>query len=338
MRHCATALALLAASAVTGRSAQAEPTGEQKVELRVFACDPAFEAELRRILRLELGELLYEGPADETREQGQLEVRCEPELARVSARDLRRAQQADNDLRFDAFPADAAPRAVALAAVEALRAVDPTLAARIEAQRSAVAAKAPALQPSPTPSAEPVAAPPAAAARPEAARAWTRVLLGAVVRHFASDSRTSVWGARAELSRHSPAPLDYGFDLEGALSERDVELGAIDVRLFSAAAWIGWRAGRGDLSFTGGAGGRAGIANFEGSSPDPAVEANHVSRLWAGPLAFARGDAAFGAFSLAVALEAGWAVAGAEGLSQGASVVGARGAWLALSLNPGIRF
>jgi hypothetical protein len=339
VRRCASTALLLVASVVTGRSAQAESAGEQKVELRVVACEPAFEAELRRILRLELGELLDEGTAGETREQQQLEVRCEPELARVSARDARRAQQADNDLRFDAFPTDAAPRAVALAAVEALRAVDPTLAARIEAQRTAAAAaKARAAPPLPTPSAEPVASPPVAAAHPAPARAWTRALLGAVVRHFASEPQTTVWGVRAELSRHASVPLDYGFDLEGAFSERGVELGAIDVRLFSVAAWIGGRAGRGDWSFTGGAGGRAGIANFEGSSPDPTVEASDASRLWAGPLAFARGDGAFGAFSLAIALEAGWAVAGAEGLSQGVPVVGAGGAWLALSLSPGIRF
>jgi hypothetical protein len=148
----------------------------------------------------------------------------------------------------------------------------------------------------------------------------------------------TLWGAHVELSRRSAAPVDYGFDLEGAVFERRVDLGAIDVRTLSAAAWIGWRAGRADWSFTAGAGGRIGIAELEGSSRDPTVQARRAARLWSGPLAVLRGDAAFGTFSPGLVLEAGWAVAGAEGLAGGTSVIGARGAWLALSLNPGIRF
>lgn len=332
------AFALLVASVVTGRTARAESADGDKVELRTFACEPDFEDELRRIVRLELAGLLYEGSASEASVHEQLEVRCEPELARIEARDARGGQHAANDLRLDAFPPDAAPRAVALAAVEALRAVDPTLAARIEAQRTADASQPQVLPPQRPSIAERTATRPAAPVSPTAARAWTRVLLGVVVRRFVADPNTTVWGARAELSRHLPSPLDFGFDLEGALSERSVELGAIDVRLLSTAAWIGWRAGRGDWSFTGAVGGRAGVANLEGSSQDPAVVASETWRVWAGPLAVARADGGFGDFSLALALEAGWAAAGSEGLSQARTVVGVRGAWLALSLNPGIRF
>ncbi|HEY3499838.1 MAG TPA: hypothetical protein VGK73_34340 [Polyangiaceae bacterium] len=337
MRHgAATALALVSLSVVPGRLAHAASEEGEKVELRSFACEPAFAAELQRIVRLELGALLHEGP-DGDGEHAQLAVHCEPELARVTARDARGTQQAENDLRFDAFPGDAAPRAVALAAVEALRAVDPTLAARIEAQRHAAPGEQTA-RPQPPRTAEPIPRRPAASVRPGAPRAWTRVLLGAVARYFVADPHTTAWGARAELSRHSASPLDYGFDLEGAFSERSVELGTVGARLVSAGGWLGWRAGQGDWSFTGGAGWRLGVASLEGSSPDPEVQARQSSRIWTGPLALGRGDAAFGPFSLAIALEAGWAVAGAEGLSRGATVIGARGPWLALSLNPGIRF
>jgi hypothetical protein len=332
---CRVAITLAAlGSLIAPRVARAEPAVSEKVELHVSACDPAFAAELRRIVRLELGGLLDEGPAGEVGSHAQLEVRCEPELARVSAHDARSAQRTNNDLRFDAFPGDAAPRAIALAAVEALRAVDPTLSVRIEAQRTAAVADVRPTRPPPAPSAEPTAAVSAAVR----ARAWTRIVLGPVVRHFTSEPQTTLWGARVELSRRSSMPLDYGFDLEGVLHERNVDLGAVDLRLLSTAAWIGWRAGREHWSFTGGVGGRLGLAQLEGSSADPTVQARQTARLWAGPLAVVRGDAAFGAFSLGLVTEAGWAVAGAEGLSGGTPVVGVRGAWLALSLNPGIRF
>lgn len=331
-------LVLLAAALFfTWRAAHAEPASGEKVTLSI-ECEPIFATELRRIVRLELGGLLHEGPWSDAGPQGQLEVRCERELARVSARDARRVQQANNDLRFDAFPGDAAPRAVALAAVEALRAVDPTLSARIQAQRTAAAADVRTAPPAAAPPVEPIPARPAVRDRREAARAWSRISLGPVVRQFVFQPATTAWGARVELSRHSSVPIDYGFEVEGALVERSVELGTIDMRLVSAAAWTGLRAGRADWSFTAGAGGRFGIVQLQGSSPAPAVEARQTSRFWAGPFAVARVDAAFGALALALAVEAGWAVAGAEGLSQGAPVVGARGAWLSLSLNPGIRF
>jgi hypothetical protein len=332
---CRVAITLaMLGSVVAPQLAQAEAAASEKVELHVFACEPTFAAELRRIVRLELGGLLDESTAGEVGRHGQLEVRCEPELARVTARDARRAQQTKNDLRFDAFPGDAAPRAVALAAVEALRAVDPTLSARIEAQRTAAVAEARPTRPRPAASAKPIAARRVAVR----SRAWTRLVLGPVVRHFPSDPHTTLWGARVELSRRSAIPLDYGFELEGVLHERDVDLGTIDLRLLSTAAWIGWRAGREHWSFTGGVGGRLGVAQLEGSSPDPTVRARQTARAWAGPLAVLRGDAAFGVFSLGLVTEAGWAVAGAEGLSRGTPVVSVRGAWLALSLNPGIRF
>jgi hypothetical protein len=334
----AVTLTLSLLGSVTSGPAQAESVGDEQVELHMLACEPAFAAELRRIVRLELGGLLYEGEAGGSAERGRLEVRCESNLARVSARDARRTQQANNDLRFDAFPGDAAPRAVALAAVEALRAVDPTLSARIDAQRTAAAAEERKTTPrerTPTTSRPTTPAPPV---RPEAARGWTRIGLGPVVRHFPSDPQMTLWGAHVELNRRSPLPVDYGLDLEGAVFERSVDLGAIDVRTLSAAAWIGWRAGLSDWSFTAGAGGRVGIAELEGSSRDPTVEAHHTARIWSGPLAILRGDAGFGVFSPGLVLEAGWALAGAEGLAGGATVAGARGVWLALSLNPGIRF
>jgi hypothetical protein len=118
----------LVALGLGARSALAAELQEQpKVAVRVQACSPSFEAALRRMLALELGELLADARPETTRPLESIEVVCEAERANISARSVAGDQVAHNDLRFDAFPRDAAPRAVALAALEALRAVDPAL-------------------------------------------------------------------------------------------------------------------------------------------------------------------------------------------------------------------
>jgi hypothetical protein len=336
-------MVVLALALPTRPLAAAEPGREQKVALAVHGCAEPFESPLRRILAIELGSLLDETPSAASREFESIEIVCEVETARITARSARSVEAVRNDLRYDAFPGDAAPRAVALAALEALRAVDPTLAERIEASRTKADSDAVPSQAVSARHATPPPPPPPAArhARAEAPRlqapAFVRVTLGGVVRSFVGDPGTTSVGARLELSRRFAAPWDAGFDLDATFARRKVSLGAVHATLLSTAAWFGPRAGNATWSATLGVGARVGLALLRGA-PDDAARGHDSTRPVGGPMLVARADGAVGALALALALEGGFAVAGAEGWADGRPVTGYTGGWVAVSSNAGLRF
>lgn len=344
LRGGVAAKALLAlALATTARAA--EPDQDERIALSVTACSEPFEASLRRILQIELGDLLDEPGAAPGAEAESLEIACEAEMARISARSSR-GEVAHNDLSFDAFPGDAAPRAVALAGLEALRAVDPKLAERIVARRAKQAEPARTVEPAPKP---PPPAPSRSRPRRKARaasgdeskvvpRALTRVMLGGVARLFLGEPRTLSGGGRLELSRRFAAPWDAGVDVDGTFARRRVELGALEARSLSTAVWLGLRVGGAVWSMTGGAGGRVGVVALSGDAKADAVRAHRATRPWGGPLLVLRTDGSLGVVAMALALEGGVAAAGAEGLARGTPALGFTGAWASVSANVGLRY
>jgi hypothetical protein len=317
----------------------AEPGREQKVALSISACPEAFDSSLRRILAIELGELLAEAPSTASKELESIDVACEAEMARITARNLGAGEVAHNDVRFDAFPGDAAPRAVALAALEALRAVDPTLAERIEAQKAKANPDAVPSVPVSAPRATPAQPTPSerSSSTPLESEAFTRLVLGGLVRAFLGAPATTSVGARLELSRRFAAAWDAGFDVDGTFAQRKVNLGEVHAMLLSTAAWFGLRAGSVTWSATAGLGGRIGVALLRGA-PGNAARGHDSARPVGGPMLLSRGDGAIGPMALALTLEAGLALASAEGLAGGAPVVGYRNGWIAVSSNAGVRF
>jgi hypothetical protein len=322
---------------ISVETAGAQPHAERdgKVSLTVEACPESFESSLRKILRIELGELLDETTANE-RDRESIDVICELEIARVSARSASRVQVAHNDLRFDTFPGDAAPRAVALAALEALRAVDPTLAKRLEAQRKR--ANAPA-GPRPAARTRPASSPARRVDdQGDATHSYTRVVVGGVARFFLASPRTTGVGARAELGFRFAAPWDLGFDIEGAFARQRVDLGVVDARLVSTAAWFGARTGSAAWSLTAALGGRLGIAALRGTPEGLPARGHDVVRPWAGPVLVARADGSLDTVAFVLMTEGGFAARGAEGLAGGASAVGIKGGWFSASVGAGVRF
>jgi hypothetical protein len=328
----------------------AEPEHQPKVAVRVSSCSPPFETSLRRMLAIELGNLLDDGRAENASNLQSIEIACHAEQARIAARSVASDQVAHNDLRFDAFPSDAAPRAVALAALEALRAVDPTLTERLAAQRAEAQASAPPSAATSSPAKSP---PLAAAARPAAVektapaakvgrspasteRPFTRLTLGVGARHFVGAPATTLLGVRVELSRRFRAPVEAGLDLDGAISRDRVRLGTVEARLLSTAAWLAARAGSADWSASAGLGGRFGLVSLEGA-PDPEARGHRVLRPLLGPLLIVRLDGAVDSFALTIAGEGGYALAGAEGLAGGAPALRVDGLWLAVSASAGLR-
>jgi len=336
LRRIAAAKVLLSLALLATTAVGAEPERTDKVGLTVAACPEEFDASLRRILRIELGGLLEVGDAAHAPGREWLEIQCDADVARVTAHDARGERDVQNDLSYDAFPGDAAPRAVALAALEALRAVDPTLAERIEAERAKQPAPEPAAAPVTTPKTKPK--PPAQAPEPPRTRTFTRLLLGGAARFYLGGAETTAAGIRSELSFRFAIPLDLGFDIEGSFARHRVSLGSVEARMLSMAAWLGPRAGNDTWSATAALGGRLGVTALSGSATPPAAYAHDVTRATGGPMLVLRGDGAVHALALALVLEAGYAAIGAEGLSGGAAAIGFDGAWLAVSASAGIRW
>lgn len=335
-RRLVAAPALVSVLLVARLGVGAEPERTDQVGLAVAACPEAFDGALRRILRIELGGLLDEDGAAGAQNREWLEIRCESELARITAHDARGEREVQNDLAYDAFPGDAAPRAVALAALEALRAADPTLNDRIDAER----AKQPVTKPEATKAtpAKTEPKPAALAPKPRSPRSFTRLLVGGVARFYLGEPATTAGGFRSELSFRFGIPLDLGFDIEGTFAGRRVSLGSVDAKMLSTAAWLGPRVGGDVWSATAAFGARIGVNELSGSASPPAERAHRVTRSTGGPLLVLRADGAVRSLALALALEAGYAAIGAQGLSGGAAAIGFDGVWLALTANAGIRW
>jgi hypothetical protein len=340
------ALLALAFGAGPALAAEQQPP---KVAVRVSSCSQPFEAALRRMLAIELGDLLADERPENTRPLESIEVACQADRAMIAARSVTGDQVAHNDLRFDAFPTDAAPRAVALAALEALRAVDPALTERLAAQRAGaqahVAPSVPAAA-TPQPPLEPTAraAPPETSAPPQriapalprAQHPFTRITIGSAARHFVSAPATTLLGVRLELSRRFSVPLDAGLDLDGGIGRQRVPLGTVEARLLSSAAWLAARAGGPDWSASAGLGSRAGLVELQGS-PTLQARGHRVLRPLVGALLMLRADGTIGTVALAIASEGGYALAGAQGLASGAPALRLDGIWLAISANVGLR-
>ncbi len=330
-------MAVLAIALPARPLAAAQAGREQKVALAVSTCPQPFEASLRRILAIELGELLDESRSAASRELESIEIACETETARITARSAGGGEAAHNDLQLDAFPGDAAPRAVALAALEALRAVDPTLAERIEARRAKARPDAVPSAPASTPHAAPLARLESSDSSRLESQTFTRVTLGGIARSFLGDPATTSVGARLELSWRCAAPWDLGLDVDGTFAQREVSLGVVHATLLSTAAWFGLRAGNAAWSGTAGLGARVGLALLRGA-PGNLARGHDSARPVGGPMLVTRGDGAIGPIALALALEGGLTLASAEGLANGTPVAGYKGIWLAVSSNAGLRF
>lgn len=315
---------VMAACGHARSAAGAERERTPEVGLTVEDCSEPFESALRRILRIELGDLLDEGRPSAERDW--LEIRCRGQAADIRARSRRGDQIVENNQGLDAFPGDAAPRAAALAAIEALGAIGPSLSERIEARQGGERL-------APRSARQRTSAPSPVGERP----GWTQFGIAGTTRLFLAKPGLLAWGGRVEAVRRLSLPVTLGIDLEGAWARRRVDLGELTARLLSSALWAA--VSRGGSAFSGslGVGGRLGLSELAGTPGSSDVRGHRVVRGWAGPMLVARIDAGAGALAAAAALETGFASAGAEGLSGSDSALVVRGGWLSLSLNFGIR-
>jgi cysteine-rich repeat protein len=125
-----------------------DPT-ERRVVLAITGCPADAEPAIRRMVGLEIGDLLAD--AGEAAEADHLAVFCTDAWARLEVSGSGRPRQVDRILGLHDFPADAVPRVLALAGVEMLAALSPTVRRRVETgaavQEPEESARAPVMQP-----------------------------------------------------------------------------------------------------------------------------------------------------------------------------------------------
>ena len=317
--HLVAAIFLMAA-AWDGRSAWAaqDPT-ERRVVLAIAGCPAGAESAIRRMVGLEIGDLLAEaGAAAET---DHLAVVCTLDWARLEASGPGRPRQVERSLRLNEFPADAVPRVLALAGVEMLAALSPAVRRRVEGgaavQEPEESARAPVMQPT-------------------APAVW-RADVSAVWHGFPGENGLSLWGGRGRIGRELGRRLSLGLDLEAASGSRAVVLGQVRGVLASAGAFFGVHAGAQDLFAELALGWRLGIAYLAGEPGASNVNGDSASHAWGGPALSLRIWAGRGRLAFVFCGESGLAVFGAEGLAGSATAASMHNFWVSVALGVGIR-
>lgn len=311
-----------AAPAVVATAAVAtyqQTTHRSVVILDTARCPSVPEGELRRLIALELGDLLAPTatttttmtaaadarprPPSPARNEVALTIACAGDRATLRAQAASQSQPLQRTIGLGDFAEGAAPRGLALAGIELLATVDASVRERVGDVRPAT---------------------------PAANAALSMAVLG-LRRQFVGSAGLGAWGGRLDLIRDHVRLRLIG-DLEGAAAGTTTatslgraraflgSMGAFAGAHFEPSAHLAW-------SLTAGA--RFGVARLQGD-PDAASGAvgSAFWRPWGGPALSARGAVGGPRLSGVVSLELGYTALGAEALAATMTVLALRGPWL----------
>jgi hypothetical protein len=309
------------------RVAAAADVGERmaprRVVLELGGCPEVSAPALRRIVGIEIGDLLVSPNEPVSGDTDHLAIACTGAVAHVRAEGPGRPRQLERALPLDDFPGDAAPRALALAAIEMLAALSPDVRERIEARQRPRA---------PTP------VPVTMAPTPPRGPSWLASASG-VRRAFLLAHGASAWGARLGLEHGLGARWELGADGELVSGTTTSSLGTLTTTLASAGAFVGVHGGGPHVAGGLALGGRVGGAWLAGHPTDPgATTQGRASRPWGGPLVAARLRGTLGPLALQLGAELGFALGSAKGSVEDVTAVTVGGPWLALSAGLGLWF
>ena len=277
------------------------------------ACPQVSAASVRRILDIEIGDLLLAESEGVSPDRDRLTVRCVGKFAWIQAARKAGAPLFEQIVNLDAFPGDAAPRALALAGLELLASLNAVVRERIENIR----------QERPAPPSTP---------RVEATHETSIGLAGAW-RVFPSGPGPSLWGGQLQASSALGRWL-VAADLEATGARAQVDgVGGTSALLLSGSAAMGVQGRLGHFRGSFGVGGRFGYARLAGTSADPTgVTGRTVWHPWGGPLASATAQGRWGRFAFTLRAEVGRSVSTIEGLANEATALAIRGTWAGLTL------
>lgn len=307
---------------------QTTPAVTRRVQLEVKDCPDVSIAVVRRIVNIEIGDLLLESGDGEATPADHLIIRCAGNLASVEATGSSAQPPTERILRLDEFPGDAAPRALALLGVELLAARNAAVRERI--LRRQTPSPPAAVETAPVPR---TASPPAGPVR--------EVRLGATGawRTFLVQNGASLLGGRLQATSTATKPGGVAGDLEVAAGGRNVaSVGETSLLLISSSVSFGLWTGRHTWRAGFGVGGRIGLFRESGRSADVTrIVSSTFMRPWGGPIVNARLSRNVGPVALTVNGEAGWSLLSSDEIAVDATAASTRGPWLAVSIGTEVR-
>jgi len=310
-------LSKLASGAPASAATIEHDVNRSRVVLDSSACLSVSMSELRRLVALELGDLLAPDPAlaprvpnqtpSPTRNEVALAVTCAGDQATLRAHTADGARALQRAIDLGDFSEGAAPRGLALAGIELLATLDASVRERVGESR-----------------------PPPAALSPSTVHSMALV---GVRRQFMGAAGLGAWGGRVDGLRDR-GRLRLHADLEVAATGRtSTSLGQARALLGSVGAFAGARfAPSAHLNWSVTAGARFGVARLEGV-PDAQNDAvgSAAWRPWGGPALSARGTVGGPRLAAVVSLEVGYTALGAEALAATTTVLALRGPWLTIA-------
>ena len=310
--------AAVAAAVFSALGAARAATGG--VVLDVARCPEVSEPAIRRIVGIEIGDLLADPAAAAPVEPDRLTVRCQSGDARLEALGFGQPAPIERALRLTDFPGDAAPRAIALAGIEMLASMSPAVRERLRSRPPPGTAVSTSIAGGPTPG-----------------RSKLRIAVSAVRREFLSDAGLGAWGGRLDVDRDFGARWLLTGDLEAAFGRAAASLGDTSGLLISLGGFWGLHGGGRRVAGSLSLGGRVGLARLVGT-PAGGSSALGASALrpWWGPALSLRGALGGGPVALLASVEAGITVRGADGLAGATTVLAVSGAWL--TAGAGVQF
>ncbi|HEY2899916.1 MAG TPA: hypothetical protein VGL59_05020 [Polyangia bacterium] len=284
-------------------------------------------AAVGRVLALELREIPLVGGDSGVVVRDRLAISCSDQTVEIAVQTTAPAQNMSRLLNLNEFSADDQARAVALAAVELLAAVDADIRQRLAPS----VANVPPSIPRPV-----VPEPPTTlvSPAPPIARDGSRgrvFAYGGFRSFLAAGSALQVLGGGVAWSRRlRVTPLVLALDADLGFGEGQNQTHAASAWLGSLGVVLGAARDFGSITAEVGVGLRVGGARFHGE-----VDGGTVLLPWAGPLLALRFSVQAWRVNLTTSLEAGLAALGAQGTADGQALVSVRGLWLAAGVGIG---
>jgi hypothetical protein len=311
-------------AATVAPSAYAEETvssGDGRFALGIKTCRMVPTESVRRILTIEIGDLLLAEAEGVPADRDCLTIRCSGSFAWVQAIGPAGSAPVERIMSLDDVPGDAAPRALALAGLELLATLSSPVRARIASKHAPLLTSAVAEASEPDPA-------------PAGSMRETIIGLAGTWRWFPADHGPSAWGGQVHALSTIGRLWQLAADAEVAGARTQVaSMGETRALLLSCAASAGVHGGSGIFQTSLGLGGRFGFARLWGNSAVPATIASAtVWHPWGGPVVTASALGRWGRFALGLRAEVGRSLSEANGLAGGVTAIAVRGSWVAISL------